>query len=176
MNVSPAWRPRASFRPGVALGALLALGGLLAPGARAQYPAPPTLTPTHALAALNNDQTSTDGTQPQAGLIALGDGYLYGTASGGGSGANGTVFKVHPDGTGFHRHPGLSSTDGSAPRRPWSRPATATCTARPSTAAPTTTGSCSACSPTAPATQDLHDFAALDGNGFNSEGVNPSRP
>jgi uncharacterized repeat protein (TIGR03803 family) len=41
-----------------------------------------------------------DGSIPVAGLI-LGGNTLYGTASGGGNGGNGTVFRVNTDGTGF---------------------------------------------------------------------------
>src|SRR5437870_3518249 len=41
-----------------------------------------------------------DGVNPDAGLILSGN-TLYGTAAGGGSSGNGTVFKVNTDGTGF---------------------------------------------------------------------------
>src|SRR6266568_4754674 len=41
-----------------------------------------------------------DGANPLAGLI-LSNNVLYGTAAGGGSSGNGTVFKVSTDGTGF---------------------------------------------------------------------------
>ena len=44
--------------------------------------------------------TNSDGAGPQAGLVLSGN-TLYGTAAGGGSSANGTVFKVNTDGTGF---------------------------------------------------------------------------
>jgi uncharacterized repeat protein (TIGR03803 family) len=44
--------------------------------------------------------TNSDGASPVAGLI-LSDNTLYGTAGGGGTGANGTVFAVNIDGTGF---------------------------------------------------------------------------
>ena len=99
-------------RLGTALAALLALGALLAPGARAQitqFPAAPTLTPTHPFTSLGNNGSNADGSGPQAGLIALGDGYLYGTTASAGAitsgnttvAGSGTVFRVHPDGTGF---------------------------------------------------------------------------
>ncbi len=42
----------------------------------------------------------TDGSNPQAGLIAVG-GVLYGTAANGGSAQDGTVFSMNPDGTNF---------------------------------------------------------------------------
>src|SRR5262249_37226996 len=45
-------------------------------------------------------QANDDGAVPVAGLILAGNA-LYGTASGGGSGGNGTVFAVKTDGTGF---------------------------------------------------------------------------
>src|SRR5437867_2898822 len=41
-----------------------------------------------------------DGANLEAGLILSGN-TLYGTAAGGGSSGNGTVFKVNTDGTGF---------------------------------------------------------------------------
>jgi uncharacterized repeat protein (TIGR03803 family) len=44
--------------------------------------------------------TNSDGWEPDAGLILSGN-TLYGTASGGGSAGNGTVFKLNTDGTGF---------------------------------------------------------------------------
>src|SRR5665213_2290919 len=44
--------------------------------------------------------TNSDGTIPEAGLILSGN-TLYGTATGGGSGGNGTVFAVNTNGTGF---------------------------------------------------------------------------
>src|SRR5665213_485508 len=44
--------------------------------------------------------TNSDGTIPEAGLILSGN-TLYGTAEGGGSGGNGTVFAVNTNGTGF---------------------------------------------------------------------------
>ena len=44
--------------------------------------------------------TNSDGTHPEARLLLSGN-TLYGTASGGGSAANGTVFAINTDGTGF---------------------------------------------------------------------------
>ena len=44
--------------------------------------------------------TNSDGAYPHAGLILSGN-TLYGTAYGGGSSGNGTVFAVNTDGTGF---------------------------------------------------------------------------
>jgi uncharacterized repeat protein (TIGR03803 family) len=44
--------------------------------------------------------TNSDGADPDAGLILSGN-ILYGTASGGGTSGNGTVFKVNTNGTGF---------------------------------------------------------------------------
>jgi uncharacterized repeat protein (TIGR03803 family) len=46
------------------------------------------------------NNTNSDGAYPHAGLILSGN-TLYGTALGGGSSGNGTVFAVHTDGTGF---------------------------------------------------------------------------
>src|ERR1041385_6293728 len=44
--------------------------------------------------------TNTDGASPQSGLVLLGS-TRYGTAAGGGSSGNGTVFALNIDGTGF---------------------------------------------------------------------------
>ena len=56
-------------------------------------------TTLHEFTALQNN-TNSDGAQPMAGLV-LSSNTLYGTASGGGSSSNGTVFAVNTDGTGF---------------------------------------------------------------------------
>jgi uncharacterized repeat protein (TIGR03803 family) len=60
--------------------------------------------------------TNSDGALSYASLILLGD-TLYGTAAGGGSSGNGTVFAINTDGTGFtNLHSFLGSPgDGSAP-------------------------------------------------------------
>src|SRR5882762_2551760 len=56
-----------------------------------------------------------DGGAPYAGLIISGN-TLYGTASGGGSSGNGTVFAVNTDGSGFaNLHGFTGGNDGSAP-------------------------------------------------------------
>jgi uncharacterized repeat protein (TIGR03803 family) len=59
-------------------------------------------TNLHSFTALSvvNNYTNSDGANPYAGLILSGN-ILYGTATGGGSGGNGTVFAVHTDGSGF---------------------------------------------------------------------------
>jgi uncharacterized repeat protein (TIGR03803 family) len=72
----------------------------------------------------NINGVNTDGARPYSGLVLLGN-TLYGTAIGGGSVANGTVFKVGTDGTAFrtlHTFTGLASwadawtnADGAAP-------------------------------------------------------------
>jgi len=46
------------------------------------------------------NQTNSDGANPHAGLILSGN-TLYGTAAGGGSSGNGTVFAINTDGSGF---------------------------------------------------------------------------
>jgi uncharacterized repeat protein (TIGR03803 family) len=57
-----------------------------------------------------------DGVNPQAGLILSGN-TLYGTAYGGGSSGQGTVFAVNTDGTGFTNLYGFSgNSDGANPR------------------------------------------------------------
>ncbi len=64
--------------------------------------------------ATNNSgiSTNSDGTQPEVGLIVLGN-TLYGTASMGGSSGNGTVFAINTDGTGFTNLHNFN--DGSLP-------------------------------------------------------------
>ena len=54
--------------------------------------------------------TNTDGANPLCNLVLSGD-TLYGTAAGGGSVANGTVFKVNTDGSGFTRLHDFSATN-----------------------------------------------------------------
>jgi uncharacterized repeat protein (TIGR03803 family) len=54
--------------------------------------------------------TNRDGSYPTAGLILSGN-TLYGTASGGGTNGNGTVFKVNTNGTGFTTLHTFTATD-----------------------------------------------------------------
>src|SRR6266581_136289 len=62
-----------------------------------------------------NTGTNRDGAGPSAGLILSGN-TLYGTAYEGGSGGNGTVFKVNTDGTGFTTlHSFAGPDDGANP-------------------------------------------------------------
>ena len=49
----------------------------------------------------NKSGTNSDGATPLGGLIASANDTLYGTANGGGTYGNGTVFALNPDGTGF---------------------------------------------------------------------------
>ena len=58
-----------------------------------------TFTTLYSFSAID-DYVNSDGADPVAGLILSGN-TLYGTANYGGSGDNGTVFKVNTDGTGF---------------------------------------------------------------------------
>jgi uncharacterized repeat protein (TIGR03803 family) len=100
---------------------LAALGLLLAGRAPAQ-----TFTVMHTFAASHTNSsgsfTNSDGALPQAGLTLSGN-TLYGTAANGGSGANGTVFKVNTDGTGFTNlyvfsaspPPNYTNSDGGYP-------------------------------------------------------------
>src|SRR6185503_7790121 len=62
----------------------------------------------------NATVTNSDGAEPHAGLILLGN-TLYGTASGGGSSGNGTVFAVNTDGTGFTTLHSFTGSDGDSP-------------------------------------------------------------
>jgi uncharacterized repeat protein (TIGR03803 family) len=61
------------------------------------------------------DTTNSDGAYPYAGLILSGN-TLYGTANGGGSSGNGTVFALNPDGTSFtNLHNFMGVSDGAHP-------------------------------------------------------------
>jgi uncharacterized repeat protein (TIGR03803 family) len=70
----------------------------------------------------NSPYTNSDGSYPYAGLVLSGN-TLYGTASKGGSSANGTVFKVNTNGTGFTTlhsftatfDPDYTNSDGRSP-------------------------------------------------------------
>jgi uncharacterized repeat protein (TIGR03803 family) len=61
--------------------------------------------------------TNIDGAFPEASLILSGN-TLYGTASLGGSSANGTVFEIHTDGTGFRTLHSFTSTGLVLPGQP----------------------------------------------------------
>ena len=64
----------------------------------------------------SGDYTNSDGANPFAGLTAAGNGRpRYGTAANGGSGGNGTVFKVNADGTGFTNLHSFTGGDGANP-------------------------------------------------------------
>jgi uncharacterized repeat protein (TIGR03803 family) len=61
------------------------------------------------------DTTNSDGAYPYAGLILSGN-TLYGTANGGGSSGNGTVFAVNTNGTSFtNLHSFMGVSDGAHP-------------------------------------------------------------
>jgi uncharacterized repeat protein (TIGR03803 family) len=60
-------------------------------------------------------QGGDDGELPQTGVIADGAGNLYGTTAAGGSGAQGTVFKVTPAGTETVLYAFQGGTDGIEP-------------------------------------------------------------
>jgi len=71
-------------------------------------------TNLHSFAELQSGINS-DGANPYACLVSLGN-TLYGTAGGGGSSGRGTVFKVNTDGTGFtNLHNFTGGSDGSLP-------------------------------------------------------------
>ncbi|MES2466425.1 MAG: choice-of-anchor tandem repeat GloVer-containing protein [Verrucomicrobiota bacterium] len=64
---------------------------------------------------LQNFDTATTGGNPYGGVMQGADGCLYGTATFGGSGGSGTVFKLNPDGTGFTAFPLSYWTTGGHP-------------------------------------------------------------
>src|SRR5580704_4978824 len=71
-----------------------------------------TITP------LNLFTNSADGHAPAAGLLLAGDGFFYGTASAGGTGGNGTVFRISPTGALTELHLFTGNADGSSPEAP----------------------------------------------------------
>jgi uncharacterized repeat protein (TIGR03803 family) len=101
--MNPAIRTRIKnliFRPALMTG----LGLMLAGQVKAQT-----------FAVLHNFTGGNDGANPYAGLVLSGN-ILYGTAWGGGSLANGTVFSVNTNGTGFKvLHTFTGEGDGSGP-------------------------------------------------------------
>ncbi len=70
-------------------------------------------TATAGTAGLSGAGTNGDGAIPHAGLILAGN-TLYGTAIGGGSSGNGTVFAVNTDGTGFRTLYSFTTTTGTS--------------------------------------------------------------
>ncbi len=58
-----------------------------------------------------------DGSNPQGGLLQAADGYLYGTASGGGTNATagGVIFKIALNGTGYSVVHNFQTAEGTAP-------------------------------------------------------------
>jgi uncharacterized repeat protein (TIGR03803 family) len=120
-----------------------------------------------------------DGTAPSDRLILLGD-TLYGTARGGGSGVNGTVFRVNTDGAGFtvlHSFAGgtnlnfnVFNSDGA---NPWGLFLAGRilygCT---STGGSTGSGTAFAINADGTAFRTLHVFSAVS-NYTNSEGAYP---
>jgi|ERR1044071_5478659 uncharacterized repeat protein (TIGR03803 family) len=67
----------------------------------------------HTFSAVNNE-TNADGSYPVAPVLVSGQ-TLYGTASGGGSSGNGTVFAVKGDSSGFTNLHNFTSIDGTSP-------------------------------------------------------------
>jgi uncharacterized repeat protein (TIGR03803 family) len=47
--------------------------------------------------------TGGDGREPEAGLAFGNDGFLYGTTAFGGGAINGSIFRIHPDGSGYEK-------------------------------------------------------------------------
>ncbi|HVU45109.1 MAG TPA: choice-of-anchor tandem repeat GloVer-containing protein [Terracidiphilus sp.] len=65
----------------------------------------------------SNNSSSGDGSNPQGGVMQAADGYLYGTASGGGTNATagGVIFKIAINGTGYTVIHNFQSAEGTAP-------------------------------------------------------------
>jgi uncharacterized repeat protein (TIGR03803 family) len=77
-----------------------------------------SFTTLHTFSAYIN-YTNSEGANPLGGLILSSNAVLYGTASGGGAGSDGTVFALNADGTGFTNLYSFtaftSNTDGANP-------------------------------------------------------------
>jgi uncharacterized repeat protein (TIGR03803 family) len=72
-------------------------------------------TTLHHFTAVNSTTgANSDGSQPVGELMLSGNA-LFGTAMGGGSAANGTVFRINTDGTGFSNLHSFAGADGSQP-------------------------------------------------------------
>ncbi len=67
----------------------------------------------YSFSAQSNSGGNDDGMHPNAALIPGGDGYLYGTATGGGAFSYGTAFKIMSDGSGFRTLHHFGTPDGS---------------------------------------------------------------
>jgi uncharacterized repeat protein (TIGR03803 family) len=115
-NSDGAWPEGALFLSGNALYGTAAHGGSSGNGTIFKINTDGTgFTNLHSFAA--GSFTNGDGTSPFGGLI-LTNNTLYGTASGGGNGGNGTVFALNADGTGFrvlHSFTRFRFTDPVAP-------------------------------------------------------------
>src|SRR5262245_37971919 len=105
-SLSLAVRPRVGCRPGTfLLPVLMAVINLI----------PADLAPAQTFTTLYNFTNSSDGGGPLAGLILSGS-TLYGTASSGGIGGNGTVFAMNTNGAGYtNLHSFNGGSDGYRP-------------------------------------------------------------
>jgi uncharacterized repeat protein (TIGR03803 family) len=88
------------------------LGWILAGRVGAQ-----TFTTLHSFTASSTNSsgayTNSDGANPHTAFLLLSGNTLYGTATGGGSSGNGTVFAVNTNGTGFTNLHSFTATSGS---------------------------------------------------------------
>lgn len=75
----------------------------------------PVHTPAQSYKILHMFGTNVMGFAPRSTLVQGADGMLYGTAEQGGSGAQGQVFKVNPDGTGYTVLKDFTGPDGAWP-------------------------------------------------------------
>jgi len=69
-----------------------------------------------ALTSLYSFNGSTDGANPEAGLVQGSDGLFYGSTSGGGTSSNGTIFRVSPDGALTSLYSFTGGNDGANPK------------------------------------------------------------
>ncbi len=69
----------------------------------------------HSFQAKDSTGRNPDGENPYSGLTSGGDGYLYGVTASGGTGNEGTIFKVRLDGSGFQTLYSFSPHSSSSP-------------------------------------------------------------
>src|SRR6267154_3423716 len=116
LNHSRNWllRPRAGCFYDLLLFPVMIAGLVLIPAGRVTAE---TFTVLHSFTATSANSsgvpTNSDGTSPLV-LISSGN-TLYGTAGGGGTVGNGTVFKVNADGSGFTNLHSFTGSDGANP-------------------------------------------------------------
>ena len=112
-----------------------------------------------------------DGDSPESPLIAF-DNTLYGTAVGGGSAGNGTVFKVNTDGTGFATLYNFGNSDGFFPVAGLARNGDALFGIAAGGGDPGS-GTIYTINIDGTGFTNIYDFSVVDNQGLNHDGANP---